>query len=545
MPDLVPIRRALISVSDKTDLVPFARALADRKVEIISTGGTATALADAGIPVTPIDKVTGFPEMMGGRVKTLHPMVHGGLLALRDDPEHAAAMQKHGIRPIDLVCISLYPFEQTIGRPGVTQAEAIEQIDIGGPSMIRSAAKNFAWVTVVTSAASYDRVAAELQAHEGATTLKLRSELAAAAFGRTSEYDAAITAYLSRSGGLAFPHVLRLGYIKAEELRYGENPHQMAALYRDPAVQGQSVVTAKQLHGKQLSSNNINDSAAALEVVRALAALDVRRAGACVIKHANPCGAALAGSPREAVELAIAGDPLAAFGCILAVSRRFDVATAERVCGKDMFMEVVVAPEYEPAALEMLRSRWRDVRVLEVGAAAEAGPPSGPARGRELEFRSVPGGMLVQERDTLVGAIGQWRHAAGPAPTPAQLETGAFVETVCRFLGSNAVAIGGPAGSTPPPSTSVMLFGGGAGQVDRVSACRLAVEKAGAKARGAGAVAASDAFFPFPDGPKVLIDAGVSMIVHPGGSKRDEETFELCNRAGVTCMVTGVRHFRH
>jgi phosphoribosylaminoimidazolecarboxamide formyltransferase/IMP cyclohydrolase len=535
MADLVPIRRALISVSDKTDLVPFARALSERGVEIISTGGTSKALADAGVAVTPIDKVTGFPEMMGGRVKTLHPMVHGGLLALRDDPEHAAAMAKHGIRPIDLVCINLYPFEQTIGREGVTQGEAIEQIDIGGPSMIRSAAKNFAWVTVVTSPASYDRVAAELQGHGGATTLKLRAELAAAAFGRTSEYDAAITAYLARSGGLAFPQVLRLGYVKAEELRYGENPHQAGALYRDPSYRDPSVVTAKQLHGKQLSYNNINDAAAALEVVRALRGLDEPRAGACVIKHANPCGAAVAESLGEAVELAIAGDPLAAYGGILAVNRALDAAAAERVCGKDRFMEVVVAPGYEPAALEMLRSRWRDVRVLEVRGEGAAGAP-----GRELECRSVPGGMLVQERDTLLGATTQWRHAAGPAPTPEQVRAAAFVESACRFLVSNAVAIGGAGAGG---GGALMLFGGGAGQVDRVSACRLAVEKAGGRARGA--VAASDAFFPFPDGPTVLIDAGVSMIVHPGGSKRDEETFEVCNRAGVTCVVTGVRHFRH
>jgi phosphoribosylaminoimidazolecarboxamide formyltransferase / IMP cyclohydrolase len=538
MPDLVPIRRALVSVSDKSDLVPFARALVERGVEIISTGGTARALAEAGLAVTPIDRVTGFPEIMGGRVKTLHPMVHGGLLGVRDDPEHAAAMAEHGIRPIDLVCVNLYPFEKTVGIAGgtpgaqVTQAEAIEQIDIGGPSMIRSGAKNFARVTVVTSPAQYDRVAEELRTHGGATSQKLRSELAAAAFGRTSEYDAAIASYLTRSGGLAFPHVLRLGYVKAEELRYGENPHQAAALYRDPAFGEASVVSAKQLHGKQLSYNNINDGAAALELALMLRRLAPGQAGACVIKHANPCGAAAAASCREAVELAIAGDPLAAYGGILAVTETLDRASAARICEKDVFLEVIVAPWFDPEALEMLRQRWTAVRLLEAGARRGAS--------RELEYRSVPGGMLVQDRDTNLGASGSWRHAAGPAPSAEQIATGAFVETMARFLTSNAVAIGG---CSPAAPGSLMLFGGGCGQVDRLSACRLAAAKAGERARGA--VAASDAFFPFADGPEVLIEAGVRMIVHPGGSKRDEETFEVCNKAGVTCMVTGVRHFRH
>lgn len=540
MPDLVPIRRALISVSDKTDLVPFARGLAARGVEIISTGGTAKALTEAGVKVTPIDQLTGFPEIMGGRVKTLHPAVHGGLLALRDDPDHAAAMQKHGIRPIDLVCINLYPFEKTIAQPGVEQREAIEQIDIGGPSMIRSAAKNFPWVTVITSPTAYDRVAAEMNANDGATTLRLRSELAAAAFGRTSEYDAAIASYLSRSSGIAFPHVLRLGYVKAEELRYGENPHQEAALYRDPASTGPTVVNARQLHGKQLSYNNINDAAAALELPKSLRRLDPSRAGAAVIKHTNPCGAALAsagGGCREAVDLAIAGDPLAAYGGILAVNTTLDTAAAERICREDVFMEVIVAPEFDPEALEMLRSRWTGVRLLATGSRAASAS-------RKLEYRSVPGGMLVQDRDVPSPAPDRWTHAAGPRPTAIQLAAAAFLEVVVRFVGSNAIVIGGgPEGGAPVPGGPVRLLGAGGGQVDRVTACRIAVEKAGAKARGA--IAFGDAFFPFPDGPQILVDAGVSVIVHPGGSKRDQETFDLCNARGVACMVTGVRHFKH
>lgn len=540
----VRITRALISVSDKTDLIPFARALASRGVEIISTGGTARAIADAGIAVTPIDKVTGFPEIMDGRVKTLHPMVHGGLLAVRDNPAHVAAMQKHGIRPIDLVCISLYPFEQTIARDGVLQSEAVEQIDIGGPSMIRSAAKNFQWVTVVTAASQYDRVVGELSSHDGATTLGLRSEFAAAAFGRISEYDAAIGSYLARASGIAFPHVLRLGYVKTAELRYGENPHQSAALYRDPSSKGPTIVRAvaglggaAQLHGKELSYNNINDAAAALEVAKMLARIPAGQtaAGACIVKHTNPCGAAIAPTARSAVDKAIAGDPLAAYGGILALNVPLDAAAADRLCQKDVFMEVIAAPAYEDAALEMLRARWSQVRLLDVGPLEHQ--PLSSERSRKIEYRSVPGGMLAQDRDLRMPAPERWTHAAGPGPSADQLSQAAFLEVIVRSLTSNAVAIGSADGD------SVRLLGAGAGQVDRVSACRLAVAKAGASAKGATAF--SDAFFPFADGPQILIDAGVSMICHPGGSKRDQETFDLCNQRGITCMVTGIRHFRH
>ncbi len=532
MPDLVPIKRAILSVSDKADLVPFARALAGLGVEIISTGGTAKALGEAGIAVTPIERMTGFPEMMGGRVKTLHPLVHGGLLGLRDDPGHAAAMREHGIHPIDLVCINLYPFERTIADAGATEEEAIEQIDIGGPSMIRSGAKNFEWVAVVTSPSQYDRAVQELRTNEGATTRRLRHELASAAFARTAEYDAAIASYLSRVSPEAFPQVLRLSYLKADDLRYGENPHQSAAVYRDPASTGPSVVNARQLHGKQLSFNNINDAAAALELVKALRRLDGARggAGAAVIKHANPCGAAMGGSCAEAVDAAIAGDPRAAYGGVLAANRTLDAAAAARLCKDDVFLEVIVAPEFEPAAVGALKTRWGNVRLLAVGERAAS------AR-RKMDYRSVPGGMLVQDRDTTVPEPERWTLAAGPKPTVEQLGAAAFLECVGRALSSNALAIGGVAGGT------VRLFGAGCGQVDRVGACRIAVEKAGALARGA--VAYSDAFFPFLDGPKVLIDAGVKVIIHPGGSKRDAETFNLCAKHAVACLTTGMRHFRH
>lgn len=544
MPDLVPISRALISVSDKADLVPFARALAARAVEIISTGGTARALAEAGIAVTPIDAVTGFPEIMGGRVKTLHPLVHGGLLGVRDDADHAAAMKRHGIRPIDLVCVNLYPFEGTVADPACPEHEAVEQIDIGGPSMIRSAAKNFEWVAVVTSPSQYDRVAAELASHDGATTRRTRHELAAAAFARTGEYDAAIASYLARaeggSEGAAFPPVLRLSYAMADELRYGENPHQAAALYRDPAWAGPGVVGARQLHGKQLSYNNINDAAAAQELVLALGSLDPARIGCAIVKHANPCGAALAPSCLDAVEAAIAGDPVAAYGGILAINRPLDTSAAARLCADDVFLEVIVAPEFAPEAAEALKARWMNVRLLAVGGST---PGRRAPAGRTLDYRSVPGGMLAQERDATIPDPSRWTHAAGPKPTPAQLASGAFLECVARALSSNAIAVGGATPSGGTGGSPVRVFGAGAGQMDRVGACRIAVQKAGAFARGA--VAFSDAFFPFADGPRILIDAGVKVIVHPGGSKRDPDTFAACNAAGVTCLTTGVRHFRH
>ncbi len=530
MPDLVKIKRALVSVSDKTDLVPFARALVSHGVSIISTGGTARALEEAGIPVTPVEKVTGFPEILDGRVKTLHPGVHGGLLALREKPEHASALASHGIEPIDLVCISLYPFEKTISDPACGEREAIEQIDIGGPSMIRSGAKNFAWVTVVTNPRRYDRVVSEMNANAGATTLALRAELAAAAFGRTAEYDATIAAYLSRRAGPAFPQVLRLGYVKVDDLRYGENPHQDAALYRDPSSTGPTIVNADQLHGKRLSYNNINDASSALEVVKALRRHDGSKVGACVIKHTNPCGAAAAGDARAAVDAALAGDTVAAYGGILAVNRELDEAAAERLMREDVFLEVIVAPTFEARALEMLRARWAGVRLLAVGD-----KPGSIAR--KLEYRSVPGGMLVQDRNTRSGSAEQWQHRAGPTPTPRQIAEAGVLEVMVKFVTSNAVVIGGSEG------TACRLFGVGAGQVDRVGACRIAVDKAGAQARGA--IAVGDAFFPFADGPRMLIDAGVKMIVHPGGSKRDDETFAACEAAGVTCMTTGVRHFRH
>ncbi len=539
MTDHSPVRRALISVSDKAGLIELARALVSAGVEIISTGGTAAAIAKAGIAVTPIDAVTGFPEIMDGRVKTLHPKVHGGLLAVRDSPEHVAAMKTHDIKPIDLVCVNLYPFEATVAKPGVSREEAIENIDIGGPSMIRSAAKNHRSVTVLTDPSQYAETIAEMKAHHGATTLALRERLAAAAYAKTAAYDRAITAYLS-SGGTALqsgvPASTTFKLELVESLRYGENPHQKAGLYRvqGPAFDRQgSLATARKLHGKELSYNNINDAAAALELVRQLAQIDPTRVGACVVKHMNPCGAALAASPLDAVRDAIAGDPIAAFGGILAINKPLDLAAAHRLCEKDIFMEVIVAPAFATDAADALKARWANLRLLETG-------PLAPLATGEMEWRSLPGaggGWLAQERDTTLVPTANYEHAAGPAPTAATLSAAAFLEAVCRSLLSNAICLGGPSDS------GVRLFGAGAGQMDRLTSCRLACEKAGPLA--AGSIAYSDAFFPFPDGPKILIDAGVKTILHPGGSKRDQETFDLCNARGVTCLLTKVRHFRH
>lgn len=533
MTDIAPVRCALLSVSDKAGIVDFARALARAGVRLLSTGGTARALRQAGLEVTLVEDHTGFPEMLGGRVKTLHPKVHGGILGLRDNPAHAESMAEHDIEPIDLVCIDLYKFELAAASKDATLEEAVEQIDIGGPAMLRSAAKNFRFVTVVSDPAQYPRVLAELAEH-GGTTLATRTDLAAAAFERTCAFDAAISAHLRAHQGEPFPRVLTLHATRAGTLRYGENPHQPAALYLDPKARGHVVAGAEQLHGKPLSYNNILDASAALELATAMAAADPARHAACVVKHTNPCGAAAANSLAEAFDLAIAGDPLAAYGGIAATGSTLDEHAAQRLCKPDRFFEVVVAPDFTDQALATLRDRWKNVRLLRCPK-----PPSAPASGPSpLDIRPVLGGWLVQARDTRAPDPASWTHAAGPKPDPGLLGAAAMLELTVRALSSNAVAIGGPAG----PGAAA-LFGAGAGQMDRVAACRLAVAKAGDRA--AGAVAVSDAFFPFPDGPEILAEAGVAMIVHPGGSKRDDETFDLCRARGITCMTTGVRRFRH
>lgn len=541
MADHVAIRRALISVWDKTGLLPFAQRLASFGVEIVSTGGTAAALSSAGLKITTIDSLTGFPEMLSGRVKTLHPMVHGGLLGVRDDSEHAAQMERHGIRPIDLLCVNLYPFEQTIARENCTKDEAIENIDIGGPAMIRSAAKNHEWVTVVTSPSQYDRVGRELELNRGLTSLSLRTELAAAAFALTCRYDGAIAAYLSPCASSVFPPVMNIGLVKADELRYGENPHQRAALYRtlghDRGPAG-TIANAQQLHGKELSYNNILDANAAMELAWALERACPGRVGACIVKHTNPCGAAVSETAADAVTEAIASDPLAAYGGILALNDELDLPTAERLLDKGVFLEVAVAPSFDADAVGVLQGKSVNLRLLACGALGQAEHATHDVR--QIEFRSIPGGVLAQERDVRLAAIGELTHSAGPPPDPDLLRAARLLEAVGRSLLSNAVVIGGVSRER---QGSIRQFGAGAGQMDRLTACRIAVEKAGKNAHGSAAF--SDAFFPFPDGARVLIDAGVKLIMHPGGSKRDQDTLDLCNDRGVTCITTGVRHFRH
>ena len=538
MPDLVPIKRALISVSDKTDLVPLAKRLASHGVQIISTGGTARTLAEAGIDVTPIDQITGFPEMMDGRVKTLHPRIHGGLLALRDKPDHAAALQEHGIPTIDLVCVNLYPFEKTVAKPGVHDEEAIEQIDIGGPSMIRSGAKNHGYVTVVTDPSQYDRLIGELTLHDGATTFALRRSLASAAFARTAAYDTAIAGWMrahdpSLSSAERFADPLLLRFDRVAELRYGENPHQLAAVYAEPGCTEANVARAQQLLGKELSFNNLNDANAALELVKEFAA-----PAAAVIKHTNPCGCAIGTTLKQAFERAYEGDPLAAFGGIVAFNRPVDLATAQALTspsplGGARFLEVVLAPSYDADALELLRNQWKNVRLLAVGAL----PAVAGRDVKQVDIKRIIGGLLVQERDLAAMDEADWKHAAGPAPTAALLEDLRVAWIACKHVKSNAIVL----------ARSGAVVGAGAGQMDRVESCKIAIAKANARGqeRSRGSLAASDAFFPFRDGPDALIAAGVIGIVQPGGSKRDEETIAACNAAGVTMLFTGRRHFRH
>ncbi|MDP6157606.1 MAG: bifunctional phosphoribosylaminoimidazolecarboxamide formyltransferase/IMP cyclohydrolase [Phycisphaerales bacterium] len=529
MPDLVQVKRALISVSDKSDVVAFARSLSNMGVEVISTGGTAAALQAAGVATTPVEDVTGFPEMMDGRVKTLHPRIHGGLLGRRDVASHVEAMETHEIQPIDLVCINLYPFERTVESNSATEQETIEQIDIGGPAMLRSASKNHDFVATLTSPSQYDTVIAEMQATAGSTSLHLRRQLAAAAFARTAGYDAAISNWLSQSTNDALPPRLQLTATRVTPLRYGENPHQAAALYALPGTGEAGIANASTIDGKPLSFNNINDAAGAFKCCRDLQRSFDERVAAIVVKHASPCGAAIGNTPAEAFEGAWAGDPLAAFGGIVAMSCPIDAALAQTITAGKRFLEVIVATEFHPEAIRLLIERWKNIRLVTT-------PEIGSAGSASIDVRTIPGGLLVQTPDLKIARPSQWTHAAGPPPTPDALVDATVAWVAVKHAASNAITVAGGG----------RLFGLGGGQVDRLSAARIAVAKAEAAiAEHGAATAASDAFFPFPDGPKTLIDAGITCIVQPGGSKRDEETMQLCNERGVTCMTTGVRHFRH
>ena len=516
--DLVRIGRALVSVSDKTGVVDFARELAAMGVEIVSTGGTAKALAEAGVAVVPIDELTGFPEMMEGRVKTLHPKVHGGLLADRSKPEHLAQAEANGIGLIDMVVVNLYPFEATVAKPDVTLAEAIENIDIGGPSMLRSAAKNFAAVTVVTDPADYEVVLGEMRANDAATTYDTRRRLAEQVFRKTSAYDAAIFRYLS--AGDEFPGEYRLRMMKVQDLRYGENPHQRAAFYRDFDAPEHTLARAEQLHGKELSYNNILDSDAAW------AAVSEFDAPACVIvKHTNPCGVAVAEDLERAYLDAHQSDPTSAYGGVMAFNRLLPLEVVEGINANGQFVEVIIAPEYAPDALQLLKEK-KNVRLLRTGGTRQL-----TERGHDM--RKVEGGMLVQTFDAVTEDPAAFRVVSKRQPTGDEWSQLLFAWKVAKSVKSNAILL----------ARGSATVGVGAGQMSRVDSAKIAVEKAGERVRGC--VCASDAFMPFPDSLEVVGEAGCSAVIQPGGSVRDQEVIDAADALGMALVFTGHRHFRH
>ncbi|ODU54524.1 MAG: bifunctional phosphoribosylaminoimidazolecarboxamide formyltransferase/IMP cyclohydrolase [Acetobacteraceae bacterium SCN 69-10] len=524
MTDIVPIRRALISVSDKAGLVAFAGALAARGVEILSTGGSAKALRDAGIAVKEVSEHTGFPEILDGRVKTLVPQIHGGILARRDLPEHLAQMEAHGIAPIDLVVSNLYPFEATLAR-GAGFDDCVENIDIGGPALTRAAAKNHDFVAIVTEPAQYEAVLGELAAH-GGTTLALRRRLAGEAYARTAAYDAAIAAWLAGERGEAFPSRITLSGTRRQTLRYGENPHQQAAFYVNGDRKG--VATARQVQGKELSYNNLNDTDAAFECVAEFEAPTV-----VIVKHANPCGVATAADLSAAWDIALRCDPESAFGGIIAVNRTLDEATAAKVAS--IFSEVIIAPDATEAAIAAV-ARKKNLRLLLTG-----GLPDPAAAG--MTYRSVAGGFLVQSRDAGRVERAGLKVVTKRQPTEAELDDLLFAFRVCKHVKSNAIIY----------AKDRATVGIGAGQMSRVNSSRIAAWKAEDAARKAGlaqslaigSVVASDAFFPFADGLEAAVAAGATALIQPGGSMRDAEVIAAADAAGVAMVLTGMRHFRH
>lgn len=523
------IARALVSVSDKTGLADFARGLQRHGVEIVSTGGTAKLLREEGIAVTDVAEITGLPEMLGGRVKTLHPKIHGGLLAVRENEAHLKALADHAIHPIDLLAANLYPFEQTAGG-GADFATCIENIDIGGPAMIRAAAKNHDAVTVVVDPGDYASVLAEMDANAGATTLELRKALAARAYARTAQYDAAIGAWFARELGEQTPKSVTISGRLADTLRYGENPHQWAAFYRT-AEQRPGVATATQIHGKELSYNNLNDTDAAYELV---AEFDPgKHAAIAIIKHANPCGVATAPSLREAYEKALACDPVSAFGGIVALNKKLDADAAREIV--KIFTEVIIAPDASEEAKAIVAAK-KNLRLLLAG-----GLPHPHEEG--LTFCSLAGGFLVQSRDNGLVAPREVTVVSKRKPTDAEFADLLFAFTVAKHVKSNAIVYA-KGGATA---------GIGAGQMSRVDAARMAAWKAAEAARAqglgesltVGAVAASDAFFPFPDALLAIAEAGATAVIQPGGALRDEEVIAAADQAGLAMIFTGMRHFRH
>jgi phosphoribosylaminoimidazolecarboxamide formyltransferase/IMP cyclohydrolase len=522
----VVIRRALLSVSDKTGIVDLARGLSELGVEIVSTGGTAGELAAAEVPVRAIEDFTGFPEIMDGRVKTLHPRLYAGLLARRDVESHLRAAAEQEIEPVDLVCVNLYPFEQTAARADASEEEVIENIDIGGPTMIRAAAKNSAFAAVVVDPADYEGVLEELRRCGGRLSAGTRRLLATKAFACTARYDAAISTWFSMRRNDGFPPSWRDAYEKVSDLRYGENPHQSAAFYARAGAPTHLLGGVRQLHGKELSFNNLLDLNSARELVE-----DFEEPACAIVKHNNPCGCAIAERGQLAYERAFACDPQSAYGGVIAVNRPVDRAFAQAL--SEQFIEVLLAPAYEPDALELLQAK-KNVRLLEL---ADWPAPAGSGSVREMEAKAVLGGMLVQSHDVVSETRDQMRVMGAREPSEREWQDMLFAWRVCRHVRSNAIVIAA-GGAT---------VGIGAGQMSRVDAVRIAVEKASATQPGllASSALASDAFFPFADGPQLALDAGVSAIIQPGGSVRDEEVVAAVDAAGAAMVATERRHFRH
>jgi phosphoribosylaminoimidazolecarboxamide formyltransferase/IMP cyclohydrolase len=492
-------------------------------VEIYSTGGTRKHLEAEGVPVRDISEYTGFPEMMDGRLKTLHPKVFGGILCRHDHPSDMSSLSEHGIHTFELVVVNLYPFEATVAKPDVTREEAVENIDIGGPSLVRAAAKNHAFTTIATDPGQYPAILEQVAA-SSATTLELRRRLAAEAFAHTAKYDQAIAAYFA--GQMAegpFPGLLTLSMRRQAVLRYGENPHQEAALYAESPAGGPQLVSAQQLHGKELSYNNLLDLDSALEIVRGFSA-----PAASVIKHNNPCGAATAETLAEALRKGMAGDPVSAFGSVLGLNRVVDAATAELLAEPGLFVEAIVAPDFEADALAILttRPKWKEsVRLLKVGELGQPRP--------RWAYRPIEGGMLMQQADVLPDPEDQWRAVTKAQPADAQMADLRFAWAMVRHVKSNAIVL----------CKDQMLVGAGAGQMSRVDSTEIAISKAGGRA--AGSVLGSDAFFPFPDSIERAAAAGVAAVIQPGGSKKDDEVIAACNQHGLAMIFTGRRHFKH
>ncbi|RMF97425.1 MAG: bifunctional phosphoribosylaminoimidazolecarboxamide formyltransferase/IMP cyclohydrolase PurH [Planctomycetota bacterium] len=521
--DTLPIRRALISVSDKLGLGEFARGLAACGVEIYSTGGTRKYLEDQGITVHDVSAYTGFPEMMDGRLKTLHPKVFGGILCRHDREDDMAALKEHEILTFELVVVNLYPFEATIARPDVTESQAIEKIDIGGPSLVRAAAKNHAFVTIATSPMQYAEILSQVQAN-GGTDLALRKRLAAEAFAHTAKYDQAIAGWFAgQTSEGPFPGTLTTTYRRQAVLRYGENPHQQAALYAASNRQGPNLISGVQLHGKELSYNNLLDLDAALEIVR-----HFDEPAVAVLKHNNPCGAAVADTLVKAAEKAMAGDPVSAFGSILGINRIVDVETAELLAQPGLFIEAIVAPDFQLGALEILttKPKWhKNVRLIKVGELDD--------QRERWTYRYINGGLLMQEADNGPDDPSQWKVVTEAQPDETLTADLQFAWAIVRFLKSNAIAL----------CKDGMLVGAGAGQMSRVDSVEIAIKKAGDRVDGS--VLASDAFFPFPDSIEHAAAAGVKAVIQPGGSIRDQEVIDACNKHGLPMIFTGRRHFRH